>query len=230
MAKLTLTTIASGYYTVEQLNTNFAAIVAAVEKQLSRDGTAPNAMSTHIDMGGYNILNVGNITSASTVVATDTTLFDGKASSLYCQKANDETVAGAWTFSQAPSFPAGTIARQDTTQKFTAAVQMKENTLASSASVTPDASLGNCFKLTTSASFTLNDPTNAPLAGYSMTLTIRVTQGGAGSHVITWGSGYKFPAGAAPTLSTAVGAVDLISCEYDSASGTWMTVVSKGIA
>jgi hypothetical protein len=38
---------------------------------------------------------------------------------------------------------------------------------------------------------------------------VRVVQGGAGSYTISWGAGFKWVGGSAPTLSTAVGSVDI---------------------
>lgn len=225
MAKLTLTTIASGYYTLEQLNANFAAIITAMENTLSRDGTSPNAMSFHLDMGGYNILNVGNITSSNAWAATDTTSLGGYAAALYPRKAEAATITGAWVFSTAPTFPAGSVARLDEESVFAAPVLTTEVTLTPSASVTPDCSLGNYFTLTADQNFTLNNPANAPGVGEAMTILIRIQQDATGSRTITWGSKYKFPGGTAGVLSTGASEVDLISCTYHAASDTWMTQV-----
>jgi len=55
----------------------------------------------------------------------------------------------------------------------------------------------------------------APGAGVA-TFTLRIIQGGSGSYTITWPVGtVKWPGGTAPTLSTAVGAVDIVSCYYN---------------
>lgn len=58
MAKLTLSTITSGYASVDTLNANFDAIETALENTLSRDGTAPNYMSANLDMNSNRILNL----------------------------------------------------------------------------------------------------------------------------------------------------------------------------
>lgn len=61
MAKLSLTSFASltnEVSAVAALNNNNAAIVAALEKTLSRDGTAPNAMSALLDMNTNRIINL----------------------------------------------------------------------------------------------------------------------------------------------------------------------------
>lgn len=61
--KLTLATIGSRYASVAALNANFAAIVAAIENTVSRDGTSPNSMSGNLDMNSNRILNVPAPTS-----------------------------------------------------------------------------------------------------------------------------------------------------------------------
>lgn len=58
MAKLTLFDLASGSFTVDLLNANFALIETAMENTLSRDGTTPNTMSTNLDMNSNRILNL----------------------------------------------------------------------------------------------------------------------------------------------------------------------------
>jgi hypothetical protein len=58
MAKLTLFDLASGSFTVDLLNANFALIETALENTLSRDGTAPNVMNASLDMNSNRILNL----------------------------------------------------------------------------------------------------------------------------------------------------------------------------
>jgi hypothetical protein len=61
MPKVPLSTITSGYGTVDALNANFDAIEAAFDNTLSRDGDVPNQMAANLDMNNYALLNVGNI-------------------------------------------------------------------------------------------------------------------------------------------------------------------------
>ncbi len=60
MAKLTLTDIANteNATLVTTFNANNSAIETALEKTLSRDGTAPNTMETNLDMNSNRILNL----------------------------------------------------------------------------------------------------------------------------------------------------------------------------
>ena len=60
MPKVPLSTITSGYGTVDALNANFDAIEAAFDNTLSRDGDTPNQMQANLDMNGNLILNQGN--------------------------------------------------------------------------------------------------------------------------------------------------------------------------
>lgn len=61
MTKVTLTnptTYVADASAVAQQTNNNAAITAAVENTLSRDGTGPNSMNAAIDMNGFNLLNL----------------------------------------------------------------------------------------------------------------------------------------------------------------------------
>lgn len=84
--------------------------------------------------------------------------------------------------------------------------------LTSGSSVATDASLSNNFTLTLATNATLANPTNL-VAGHVYNWII--TQDGTGSRTLAYGNLFKWPAGTAPVLSTAAGAVDLISVIYD---------------
>lgn len=59
MAKCTLTDESSGYQTTAQRNANYAAIEAAFDLTLFRDGTSPNGMLANLDMNSKRIINIG---------------------------------------------------------------------------------------------------------------------------------------------------------------------------
>lgn len=59
MAKLKLTDESSGFQTTTQRNANYAAIEAALENTLSRDGTSPNSMLADLDMNSKRVINMG---------------------------------------------------------------------------------------------------------------------------------------------------------------------------
>ena len=59
MAKIDpLTTIASGFNSTAQLNSNFTKITAALTNTLSRDGSTPNQMDAVLDMNSNRIINL----------------------------------------------------------------------------------------------------------------------------------------------------------------------------
>lgn len=79
--------------------------------------------------------------------------------------------------------------------------------LTDAATIATDASLGNVFTVTLGGNRTLGAPTN--LAAGATYIWI-ITQDGTGSRTLSYNSVFKWPGGAAPTLSTAAGAVDVI--------------------
>ena len=91
-----------------------------------------------------------------------------------------------------------------------------------SGTITPDFNNGSIQSMTLTGSITMNSLANS-IAGRSMVLVI--TQGGTGSYTLT--SSMKF-AGAYKTLSTAVGAIDIISVFYDGT--TYFASLSSGYA
>lgn len=85
----------------------------------------------------------------------------------------------------------------------------------------------NVFRLVLTESVTLLAPNN-PISGQTVNLIIK--QGGSGSYTVSWPSNFKFPGGSAPSLSTAVGAIDIMSCQYDSADDVWYVVPSQSFS
>lgn len=61
----TISTIATGYYSREALNSNFQNIQEAFDNTLSLDGSTPNAMSGDLDMNGNALLNIGTLDADS---------------------------------------------------------------------------------------------------------------------------------------------------------------------
>jgi hypothetical protein len=68
MSKVNLPPIPGGYLSLGAMNSRFAAIEAAFDNTVSRDGTLPNSMKADLDMDGNDLLNVDTI-FASTVNA-----------------------------------------------------------------------------------------------------------------------------------------------------------------
>lgn len=90
--------------------------------------------------------------------------------------------------------------------------------LAGATSVLVNASLGNDFSLTLTAStWTLTNPSNLPsgIAVYRFWLT----QDGTGSRTLTWGSNYDFGTAGAPTLTTTASKTDCVAFIYNPSIG-----------
>lgn len=59
--KPTVVTAATGYQSTDVINSNFTNLRDAFDNTLSLDGSTPNAMNADLDLNGFDILNVGNI-------------------------------------------------------------------------------------------------------------------------------------------------------------------------
>jgi len=80
-------------------------------------------------------------------------------------------------------------------------------TLSDAASISVDMSAGMNFSVTITDDRAMANPSNAT-AGQSGVFI--VIQDGSGGHALTWGNQYYFPAGTAPTMGTAAGAINLV--------------------
>ncbi len=83
--------------------------------------------------------------------------------------------------------------------------------LTDASTVATNAALNNVFSLTIGGNRTLGTPTNL-VAG--ATYLWIITQDGAGARTLAYDSVFKFPGGVAPDLSSAAGAIDLLSAYY----------------
>jgi hypothetical protein len=108
---------------------------------------------------------------------------------------------------------------------FTGAVSMAPVTLTDAATIAVNAALGNQFKVTLGGNRTLGAPSNAV---NGQIITVWFTQDGAGSRTIALAlspgtsGGYWFGTDLTSiTLSTAPGAQDKATFQYDSANARW---------
>lgn len=83
--------------------------------------------------------------------------------------------------------------------------------LTDGANIAVDASAHSSFRVTLGGNRTFDNPTGM---SDGQVLNFRIWQDGTGSRTAAFGSKYTFPAGASSTLSTAAGALDFMSCEY----------------
>ncbi len=107
------------------------------------------------------------------------------------------------------------VPQRATVTSYSAAQYFAEATLTHASPTTWNLATAQNGVWTITASVTLSNPTNMA-AGQSGNL--RIVQGSGGSKLITWGSAYLFPGSVEPTLSTAAGAVDLLSYYTDGTS------------
>lgn len=84
--------------------------------------------------------------------------------------------------------------------------------LTDGATISWNVASGAFASVTLGGNRTMAAPTNLQ-AGASYAL--KITQDGTGSRTLTWNSVFKWPGGVAPTLSTAAGAVDLVTFVCD---------------
>ena len=82
------------------------------------------------------------------------------------------------------------------------------NTLTDAVNISTNCANGNVHEITLEGNRTLDNPTNLKAGA---TYLWMFTQDGVGSRTLAYGTVFKFPGGTAPTLSTAIGAVDILS-------------------
>jgi hypothetical protein len=95
--------------------------------------------------------------------------------------------------------------------------------LTDAATIAVDAALGNKFTVTlTATSRVIGAPSN-PTA--DQMILIDVKQGGSGSYAYTFNAIFQFTAAFPfPTVSTAVGAVDIFGFKYNATSNKWWCI------
>ena len=116
------------------------------------------------------------------------------------------------------------VFKQDGTSVVAAASDATQ-TLSDGATVNWDMSLGNIGLWGIGGNRILAAPTNLVVGSSAL----RITQDVTGSRTVTWNAIFKWSAGAAPVLSTAGNAVDIVSFIYDGTS-LYGALVSRGAA
>lgn len=111
--------------------------------------------------------------------------------------------------------------------QFTACQTATTIALTDGATITPDASASNNFRVTLGGNRTLANPTNL-LDG--VILNFKIKQDGTGSRTLAYGSKYKWVGGSAPVLSTAASAVDFITAQYFADEDILICAIMKGLA
>lgn len=83
----------------------------------------------------------------------------------------------------------------------------------------------NVFRIQLTENSTLLAPNN-PISGQVINIIVK----NSGSFTLAFPSVFKWVGGAAPTITTGVGAKDIISCQFDSADGVWYCSVQQAFA
>ena len=103
----------------------------------------------------------------------------------------------------------------NTTYTWDAAQRSAISAISSSANITIDFSISNCFSLTLTNNATIENPSNL-VAGQSGVITI--TQDSVGARALAFGSAWKFQGGTIPSLSTGASSKDVLVYYVDSSS------------
>ncbi|MGC8711059.1 MAG: hypothetical protein ACP5RH_01580 [Leptodesmis sp.] len=121
----------------------------------------------------------------------------------------------------------GPIATLATPQSYTKSQSVAPVALTDGPTIAVDASLSNVFRVTLAGNRTLANPTNL---SDGQTLVFMIKQDATGGRTLSYGTAYDWPGGAAPTLSTAANAIDVVTCVYDGSSSTLLCAINKNFA
>lgn len=120
-----------------------------------------------------------------------------------------QTVAGSTLFEL--ELTGGGSSGKTTAANMRVGVNQGSSALTSGVTVNTDCSLNNVFTLSLAHNATLANPTNKATGATYLWIVAQT----AGSNTLSYGTDFTWPGGAAPTLSTAAGAVDVICAVYD---------------
>lgn len=188
----------------------------ATDVALTGDATMANTGAiTNTKVNGVSVPASPSTHQIAVVTASNTATYktipdctDSAGSHLNYTQSTDVISCGT-------SVPSGTgntgVATQWTKQLSGAAPVV----LTDAATVVVDASLGNTFEITLGGNRAMGAPSNTVNGS---TLIFYMIEDGTGSRIPTWNAVYKWPGGTAPTLSTAAGKMDMISCAVRSSN------------
>lgn len=185
----------------------------------------------------------GNITIPGTVTAGGTVLSGGGGVSSVTAGDTTITIGGTAT---APTVAVNAIAESKVTNlttdlaakaptasptftgtaTFAVAVETPQ-TITFAASVTPDFSTGNYFRITLTGNVTINNPTNATDGQKAI---FEIIQDATGSRTVTLGAGFAFGTSIASfTATTTASKRDLLGVVYNSSAAKfYVTAVAQG--
>jgi hypothetical protein len=143
------------------------------------------------------LLETDQVVTNVTAVTYANTVVDNSLLSLYAPR-NSPTFTGTIDDSQAA---------------------IRNQVLTDGATISWNTTLGTVATVTLGGNRTISNPTNLRVGTYMLI----VKQDATGSRTLTWGTAYKFPAGAKPTLTNTANAIDIISffCDGTNMFGTY---------
>lgn len=175
---------------------NYLIIATATGAFASKENQIATAVGTNAASGWYYHTPIEGFTAW--VMDEDVEYrYSGSAWATVTAAASEASASDIWTGTNQTKYVSAKAAQD----------AMVPTALTSGATITPDFNAGANFTLTLADNATLADPSNLQ-AGDSG--AIAITQDGTGSRTLAYGSKWKFPGGA-PTLSTAAGAIDLLT-------------------
>lgn len=218
--------------TISSATTSAAGVLTASDKT-KLDGIASNATANQTDA---NLLNRANHTGAQAIATVSglQTALDGKVDeSVVTTKGDLIAGTGNATVARVAAGTNGQVLTADNT--VTAGVKWTDDRSAlaveggletivpvtSTATTTLNLANGNIFDVTLNVASTAFVFTATPNASStkSCSFTLYLKQG-TGSNAVTWPSGVRW-SGGAPTLSTTLGAVDILVFESINGGGVW---------
>ncbi len=189
-------------------------IATATGAFAGKEGQLATAVGANAASGWY-YRSLGSLGEGALAYVQDEDVdyrWNGSAWATLGATATEATAAEGWTGTSTGKYLSPKIAQD----------MMAPTALTSGATITPDFNAGANFTLTLAHNATLANPSNLQ-AGDSG--AIEITQDGTGSRTLAYGSQWKFPSGA-PVLSTAAGAVDLLTY-WAPTTGRILTTLTK---
>ena len=175
-------------------NTTVAGLIANGSLGTANKFLKTNGTTTFWGDGNPVVLTKKNV---SALLETDQVVTNVTATA-YANTVVDNSLLSLYATKNSPTFT-GTI---DDSQ-----AAIRSQTLTDGATISWNTTLGTVATVTLGGNRTLSNPTNLRVGTYMLI----VKQDATGSRTLTWGTAYKFPAGAKPTLTTSANAIDVIS-------------------
>lgn len=178
-------------------------------------GTVPNARISGAYSGFTNITASGNGSFTGTVSAArytgnganitsvDADTVGGLGPTAFLANTFHDDFANLTGVANVATYQSGGYLQKDF--KYSPAIALVDG-----GTITPDANaFGNIYTVTLGGNRTLANPSNLTSA-IGKEIILEIKQDGTGSRTLTWGSAWKFPLGAAPTLTTTAAALDVV--------------------